>query len=184
MSRTIKIGSDIYSDMERYPSMSIVATIVVGIDGSSTLNGSSEQVSTAADRESFLKRRRLADCIIIGGNTARNEPYSKTPVPLVIVSKHKHPNLPTAHVWNLDPQEALTQACKEFGVNILIEGGASFISHLLERHLIEVLELSVSPVTGGENRFDYEKFLTEAESVEKYVVSETIFYTAKFMTQK
>jgi riboflavin biosynthesis pyrimidine reductase len=164
--------------------MSIVATIVVGIDGSSTLGGSSQQVTTSADRESFLKRRRLADCIIIGGNTARNEPYLKTPVPLVIVSKQGHPNLPSAHVWNLDPKDALVKACKEFGENILIEGGASFITYLLEKHLIETLELSVTPIKGGQNIFDYEKFLSLADSVEKNSMNETTFYSAKFTTQK
>jgi len=164
--------------------MSIVATIVVGIDGSSTLGGSSQQVTTSADRESFLKRRRLANCIIIGGNTARNEPYLKTPVPLVIVSTQVHPNLPSAHVWNLDPKDALVKACREFGENILIEGGASFITYLLEEHLIESLELSVTPIKGGKDIFDYEKFLSLADSVEKQTENETTFYSAKFMTQK
>ena len=164
--------------------MSIVATIVVGIDGSSTLGGSSQQVTTSADRESFLKRRRLADCIIIGGNTARNEPYLKTPVPLVIVSKQAHPNLPSAHVWNLDPKDALVKACKEFGENILIEGGASFITYLLEEHLIEYLELSVTPIEGGKDIFDYEKFLSLADSVAKNTMNETTFYSAKFTKQK
>lgn len=164
--------------------MSIVATIVVGIDGSSTLGGSSQQVTTFADRERFLKRRRLSDCIIIGGNTARNEPYLKTPVPLVIVSKQAHPNLPSAHVWNLDPKDALVKASTEFGKNILIEGGASFITYLLEKHLIEYLELSVTPIKGGEDIFDYEKFLSLAVRVDKNNVNETIFYSAKFTRQK
>ena len=164
--------------------MSIVATIVVGVDGSSTINGSSTEVTSAADRATFLQRRRLVDCIIIGGNTARNEPYSKTPVPLVVVSKQEHPQLPAAHVWDLDPKDALTRARQEFGVNILIEGGASFISYLLEQNLVDVLELSVTHATSGADVFDYEKFLSLAHSVNKKVVSDTTFYTAEFKTLK
>ena len=164
--------------------MSIVATIVVGADGSSTINGSSSEVTSAADRATFLQRRRLVDCIIIGGNTARNEPYSKTPVPLVVVSKQEHPKLPAAHVWDLDPKDALTRARQEFGENILIEGGASFISYLLEQNLVDVLELSVTHATGGADIFDYEKFLSLAHSVNKKVVSDTTFYTAEFKTLK
>ena len=164
--------------------MSIVATIVVGADGSSTINGSSTEVTSAADRATFLQRRRLVDCIIIGGNTARNEPYSKTPVPLVVVSRQAHPNLPAAHVWDLDPKDALTKALQEFGENILIEGGASFISYLLEQNLVDVLELSVTHATGGADIFDYEKFLSLAHSVNKKVVSDTTFYTAEFKTLK
>ena len=164
--------------------MSIVATIVVGADGSSTINGSSTEVTSTADRATFLQRRRLVDCIIIGGNTARNEPYSKTPVPLVVVSRQAHPNLPAAHVWDLDPKDALTKALQEFGENILIEGGASFISYLLEQNLVDVLELSVTHATGGADIFDYERFLSLAHSVIKKIVSDTTFYTAEFKTLK
>ena len=164
--------------------MSIVATIVVGADGSSTINGSSSEVTSAADRATFLQRRRLVDCIIIGGNTARNEPYSKTPAPLVVVSKQEHPQLPSAHVWDLDPKDALTRARQEFGDNILIEGGAFFISHLLEQNLVDVLELSVTNSTGGADIFDYKKFLYLAHRVTEKVVSDTTFYTAEFKTLK
>ena len=164
--------------------MSIVATIVVGADGSSTISGSSSEVTSTADRATFLQRRRLVDCIIIGGNTARNEPYSKTPVPLVVVSRQAHPNLPAAHVWDLDPKDALTKALQEFGENILIEGGVSFISYLLEQNLVDVLELSVTHTSGGADIFDYRKFLSLAHSVNKKVVSDTTFYTAEFKTLK
>ena len=164
--------------------MSIVATIVVGVDGSSTINGSSTEVTSAADRATFLQRRRLVDCIIIGGNTARNEPYSKTPVPLVVVSKQEHPQLPSANVWDLDPKDALKKARHEFGENILIEGGASFISYVLEQNLVDVLELSVTHSTGGADIFDYKKFLSLAHSVTEKVVSDTTFYTAEFKTLK
>ena len=160
--------------------MSIVATIVVGSDGSSTLRGSSTEVTSAADRATFLQRRRTVDCIIIGGNTARNEPYSKTPVPLVIVSKQAHPNLPKAHVWNLDPKDAVNKARKEFGEDILIEGGASFISYLLDHNMVDVLELSVTPASGGADLLDYKKYLSLADSVSESVVSDTTFYTAVF----
>jgi riboflavin biosynthesis pyrimidine reductase len=161
-----------------------VATIVVGADGSSSLSGSSTEVTSAADRAVFLQRRRTVDCIIIGGNTARNEPYSKTPVPLVVVSKQSHPQLPAAYIWNLDPKNALDKARQEFGENILIEGGASFISYLLENDLIDVLELSVTSASGGADIFDYMKYLSVANSVTKSVVADTTFYSAEFRKQK
>ncbi len=121
---------------------------------------------------------------MIGGNTARNEPYSKTPVPLVVISRQAHPNLPAAHVWNLDPKEALHKANQEFGESILIEGGAAFISYLLEQNLIDVLELSVTPASGGADIFDYKKYLSLAQSVTQSVLSDTIFYTADFRKPK
>jgi dihydrofolate reductase len=105
-------------------------------------------------------------------------------VPLVVVSKQEHPQLPSANVWDLDPKDALKKARHEFGENILIEGGASFISYVLEQNLVDVLELSVTNSTGGADIFDYKKFLSLAHSVNKKVVSDTTFYTAEFKTQK
>jgi len=64
--------------------MSTIATLVVGRDGSTTKDATSRNISSSADRASFLNRRRQVDVIIIGGNTARSEPYSRTPVPLLI----------------------------------------------------------------------------------------------------
>jgi len=164
--------------------MSVTATIVVGADGCTSIKGSSTQVTSVADRESFLKRRRLVDCIIIGGNTARNEPYTKTPVPLVVISHHAHPNLPAAHVWNIDPCEGVTRAVQQFGENILIEGGSSFISYLLDNNAIDSLELSITPAKGGTDTFDFSKYLARANSLEEENIDGTIFYTAHFTRQK
>ena len=105
-------------------------------------------------------------------------------MPLVVVSKQEHPQLPSANVWDLDPKDALKKARHEFGENILIEGGASFISYVLEQNLVDVLELSVTHSTGGADIFDYKKFLSLAHSVTEKVVSDTTFYTAEFKTLK
>ncbi|MEY4901598.1 MAG: hypothetical protein RLZZ190_325 [Actinomycetota bacterium] len=164
--------------------MSVTATIVVGTDGSTAIDGSSTKVTSAADRENFLKRRRMVDCIIIGGNTARNERYVKTPVPLVVISRKNHPNLPAAHVWNIEPRQGVINAAKEFGANILIEGGSSFISHLLDNNVIDVLEVSVTSASGGSDLFDFAKYFTRADTLEEKLIDETIFYTAHFKTQK
>ena len=164
--------------------MSVTATIVVGADGCTSIEGSSTQVTSAADRQSFLKRRRLVDCIIIGGNTARKEPYAKTPVPLVVISRHNHPNLPAAHVWDIDPCDGVIRAAKEFGGTILIEGGASFISYLLDKNVIDSLELSLTQANGGTDTFDFAKYLARANSLNEEDIDGTIFYTAHFTRQK
>ena len=63
----------------------VVATLVVGSDGSTAKDGTSRGVTSTLDRARFLERRRHVDAILIGGNTARNEPYRMTPVPVVVV---------------------------------------------------------------------------------------------------
>ena len=67
--------------------MSVVATLVVGSDGSTSKESRSAGISSPEDRKAFLQRRREVDVIIVGGNTARHEPYNRTPVPLVVISR-------------------------------------------------------------------------------------------------
>ena len=83
--------------------MAVIATLVVGADGSTTKGGTSQGVTSGADRAQFLEHRRLADCIFIGGNTARTEPYLRTPVPVVVISHQLNNPLasnPLAHLWS------------------------------------------------------------------------------------
>jgi len=67
---------------------SVIATanLIVGKDGSTTVAGSSTPLSTDEDRRRFHQLRTDADLILIGGNTARREPYKRTPIPLYILT--------------------------------------------------------------------------------------------------
>lgn len=162
--------------------MATVATLVLGMDGSTSLGGSSDGITSVVDRERFLARRRTSDCLIIGGNTARSERYEKTPVPLVILSRSL-PNLisknPLAHWWNLPPADAVPRARAQFGIEILIEGGISIITELLNLGAIDQLELSVTQVSGGENRIEISELLRHFSHINKTwnQEEETAFYS-------
>ena len=154
----------------------------MGQDGSTSKGGSSAGVSTNTDRERFLKRRREFDVIIIGGNTARSERYAITPCPLVVISRHKSNVLLTnsnAVWWNLEPDEALAKAKREFGPDVLIEAGPSLLNEFLQARLIDQLEISVTPITGGEHLIDLNDALRNFEITEDRMVDETRFVTAK-----
>ncbi len=161
--------------------MPVIASLVVGSDGSTSKAGRSAGVSSAADRRAFLARRREADALLIGGNTARNEPYQKTPVPVVVVSKsmlNPISNNRLAHWWNCEPVEALTRAQRLFGETIVIESGISIIEELITAKKIDRLELSVTTVSGGEDQIDYQKLLKKFATVSERVEDDTTFYTA------
>ena len=161
--------------------MSISASLVVGCDGSTTKLHSSLGISSSADRAAFLARRRTFDAIIIGGNTARNEGYSRSPVPLVIISRSPISPLPEnelAHLWNLPVSDAIKRAVKEFGANILIEAGSSIVNELLEENLIDSFFLSVTPASSGENVIDWQNILKKFTYVEKSETSGTLFFHA------
>ena len=162
--------------------MTVTATLVVGKDGSTTKAGRSSGVASPADRERFLTRRRSADCIVIGGNTARTEPYQRTPAPVVVIS-HSMINALShnrqAYWWNTTPQAALSRAAQLFGENILVEAGPTLISYLAREGLIDCLELSVTEIEGGENPIDYQSLLKAFSKIEETIVGDTRFFTAQ-----
>jgi len=161
--------------------VSIVATLVVGRDGSTSKESRSAGVSSAADRQVFLQRRREVDCIIIGGNTARHEPYNRTPVPLVVISRSLVNPVQGNHLallWNCSPSEAVKKARKQFGEKILIEGGITMINSLMDSRLIDQLELSVTPATGGDEQIDWKALLAKFAHYQSHEIDGTTFYSA------
>ena len=161
--------------------MSVVATLVVGQDGSTSLNGRSAGVSSARDRQTFLQRRREVDVIIIGGNTARVEPYNKTPVPLIVISRSLVNPVQGNHLalfWNCSPVDAVSKARRLFGEKILIEGGISMINELIDHGVIDQLELSVTPASGGDERIDWKELLARFSHCTSREVEGTTFYSA------
>ena len=162
--------------------MPVIVTLVAGADGSTSKNGNSAGVTTAIDRTEFLTRRRSADCIIIGGNTARTEPYQRTPVPVVVLSRSLVNPLPhnrLAHCWNLSPVEALTKAIKTFGPTVHIEAGASIIEELMKAGKIDQLELSITSVTDGDGKINIEKLLSYFTTFEEAEREGTRFISAR-----
>jgi riboflavin biosynthesis pyrimidine reductase len=162
--------------------MSVFASLVVGADGSTTKNGSSGGISSGIDRTTFLSRRRNADFILIGGQTARTEPYHRTPVPVVVSSRSMINALADnrlAHWWNLSPVSALNRGAKKFGPNVLVEAGPQLINELIQARVIDGIFLSITGVTDGENVIDFEALLSNFTSIERAEIQGTFFIEAK-----
>jgi riboflavin biosynthesis pyrimidine reductase len=161
--------------------VSVIATLVVGSDGSTSKESRSAGVSSPADRQVFLQRRREVDCIIVGGNTARHEPYNRTPVPLIVISRslvNPVQGNHLAHFWNCSPKQAVEKAQMQFGDKILIEGGVRMINELIDQSIIDELELSVTPASGGQDRVDWKGLLAKFAHCQSREVDGTTFYSA------
>lgn len=145
--------------MARYPL--VIANLIVGKDGSTSKNGSSIGLSTPADRKLFHHLRSQSSAILIGGNTARREPYKKTAVPLYIITHSKlrlQPKNPLAKQLNLDPLSAinlvLTEIADQPSPKLLVEAGPKLLLELINLKKIDELYLTINHNLTGENKID------------------------------
>jgi riboflavin biosynthesis pyrimidine reductase len=162
--------------------MAVFASLVVGSDGSTAKGGNSRGITSGVDRTAFLARRRSADFLLIGGETARVEPYHRTPVPVVISSRSMINSLADnrlAHWWNLSPADALSKGLKKFGENVLVESGPTIIADLLSNQALDGIYLSITSVTGGENQIDIAALLGNFDEIDRQEVEGTQFIEAR-----
>ena len=162
--------------------MSVFASLVVGGDGSTSVGGNSRQISSGVDRTTFLERRRSADFLLIGGETARCEPYHRTPVPVVISSRSMINALSDnrlAYWWNLSPVAALAKGINKFGGNVLVESGPKILDQLLLSRSLDGIYLSITRVTGGENRIDISDLLARFNDITSSEIEGTTFIEAE-----
>ena len=150
----------------------VSANLLLSSDGRATLNRSSKQLSFPADRSRFHEIRSRAELILIGGNTARCEPYSTTPVPLVVLTRASEikevANNSHVTLMNSDLGTVLTLLKHSYAA-ILIEAGPALVFEGLSLGLIDTLYLSISELTGDAEAKRYEL----ADALSGYQLLET-----------
>lgn len=186
MVDTIELPTDIadrfHTLEDSLRGMAVYASLVVGRDGSTSAHGSSREIASGADRTQFLERRRSVDFILIGGQTARCEPYHRTPVPVVVASRSMVNSLAdnrNAHWWNCTPLEALQRGISKFGENVLVEAGPDFIFELIGARALHGIYLSLTPYSGGEKKINYENLINNFSEIEISEIADTRFIEAK-----
>jgi riboflavin biosynthesis pyrimidine reductase len=141
----------------------VSANLIVGVDGATTANGSSIGLSNDEDRQRFHELRGESDLILIGGNTARREPYKRTPIPLYILTHSKvklQPKNQLAKQFQLTPKQLLEEVINNFEsststpIKILVEAGPKLLLEMVNQSLVDHLYLTVSLSKKGENKID------------------------------
>jgi riboflavin biosynthesis pyrimidine reductase len=74
--------------------------------------------------------------------------------------------------------QAVEKARTQFGERILIEGGITLINELIDHTVIDQLELSVTPASGGDDRIDWKTLLAKFAHCQSREVDGTTFYSA------
>lgn len=146
------------------PKVITTANLIVGKDGSTTRTGSSIGLSTDEDRKRFKELRAKSDLILIGGNTARREPYKRTPIPLYILTHSKvrlQPKNQLAKQFALDPIQMIEEIATNFDsgqtspIKILIEAGPKLLLQMTNQGLVDYLYLTVNTQLTGDNPISF-----------------------------
>ena len=146
--------------------LNVIANLVVSAIGATSKDGSSVGLSSPADRQRFHELRKQSDAILIGGSTARREPYKKTPIPLFIITHslvRLQPKNQLAKQLNLPPKLALTEISNFFAnkesAQILVEAGPKLLTQMIEEGLIQTLYLTINHGATGENIIDLKELV-------------------------
>lgn len=139
----------------------------MGNDGSTTANNSSIGLSTDEDRLRFQQLRSKSDLILIGGNTARREPYKRTLIPLYILTHAKvrlQPKNQLAKQFSMSITELFSEISNNFPptdstspINLLVEAGPILLKQMIELSLIDHLYLTKNIEKDGENKISVQE---------------------------
>ena len=132
----------------------VIANMVIGSNGATSLGNDSAPLSPPADRKRFHQIRSLASALVVGGRTYRSEHYENAPLPVFVATRD--PELlvrnsgPGAHskFFELSPGEVLQIAVDSHKNPVLVEGGMNFLLTLLKSRKIDRLFLTRSPKIG------------------------------------
>ena len=155
--------------MKQGPEVKTMANILLARNLATSLGGSSRELSPESDRIRFHQIRTLAKAILIGGQSYRNEPYSKLSLPLYISSRTLNEGaVGNKFIFNQDPAWLINRALLEQGSPVLIEGGVNFISSLIAESLIDLLYITRVNKDGDGHFFDEKNLLKnyERQSIE------------------
>lgn len=152
------------------------ANLIVGADGSTTLANSSMGLSTDEDRRRFHELRSKNDLILIGGNTARREPYKRTPIPLYILTHTKvrlQPKNQLAKQFALSPVEMINELKSSFNseqsgpINLLVEAGPALLKQMIDEGLIDNLYLTINQEKTGDNQIVLAQLTKDFELIKR-----------------
>ena len=161
----------------------VTANLIVGKDGSTSISGSSTPLSTQEDRERFQALRLKNDLILIGGNTARREPYKRTPIPLYILTHTKvrlQPKNQLAKQFSLSIKEMISEIGSKFEsgkevINLLVEAGPSLLTQMISDSLIDQFYLTINLELTGDNQISISDLTRSFELVESEIVGSCEF---------
>lgn len=168
------------------------ANLIVGRDGSTTSAGSSIGLSTEEDRRRFHQLRSDNDLILIGGNTARREPYKRTPIPLYILTHSKvrlQPKNQLVKQYSLSPAQMIQELKTSFNpkqdsaIKLLVEAGPALLKEMIGEGLIDNLYLTINLEKTGDNPISVTELTTGFDLITRENIPPCDFLFYKKLTK-
>ena len=149
------------------PDLPVLATLVVGSNWATSLNGDSRGLQSDEDRERFLALRNSAavGAIVVGARTAEVEPYQKTPHPLFIYQRS----------LGVTPAQFIRHAQVQVNGSILCEGGVQFIHSLLRENVIDIFHLTRVSKAGDNHFLDIDLVRTHLALIQSEQINTSTF---------
>jgi len=125
--------------------------------------------------------------ILIGGNTARREPYKRTPTPLYILTHTKvrlKPKNQLAKQFSLSAKELISEIGSKFEsgkevINLLVEAGPSLLTQMISDSLVDQFYLTINLELTGDNQISISDLTRSFELVESEIVGSCEFRVYK-----
>ena len=161
------------------------ANLIISANGGTTAAGSSIGLTTEEDRRRFHQLRAKSDLILIGGNTARREPYKRTPIPLYILTHGKvrlQPKNQLVKQFMMPVAELITEIASNFlpidselPINLLVEAGPKLLLQMVEQGLIDNLYLTTNLEKDGEDKIAVDKLTNTFKLISSEKIDSCLF---------
>ncbi len=148
----------------------LVASLVVGSNGATSLRGDSRGLRTPEDRTRFLalRGRREISAILVGGATAAVEPYHSAPHPIIRFSRQFSGEVSSLSIF-------IETLKREHPGTILCEGGVQLIHLLLKEELIDLAFISRVAILGDGHFLDEELLQSKMALTSSETINQTTF---------
>ena len=167
----VRRDEEVFMKLQSLLQARVVVNLVIGSNNATTLNGSSQGLSSPEDRRRFHEIRSACRSIVIGGSTFRSNPYKDPPLPLYVATRSSAPlSDPRTTFMQSEPSEVVERALHDHGAPVLVEGGVRFITSLIQNGLVDLIFLTRTNRSGDSDFVDCDELLRGFESVESEVI--------------
>ena len=148
----------------------VIAALLIGSNGATSLHGASRGLRTPEDRTRFLALRGAPEisAILVGGATAAVEPYRFAPHPIIRFSRAACGEVSSIPIF-------IEKLRRKYPGSILCEGGVQLLHLLLKEDLVDLAFISRVSILGDGHYVDEELLQSKMALTSSENINQTTF---------